>query len=282
MKRSGESEWERETEKEKKKRGILLDSSGLSFTHSFFLFPSFLLSSLKERAPSFPFIPFATMPLYQVAIPAIVLAHAIGLALLLYSLEKVSGIVSRTTRRLSWKKKGATSPSASSAPESAEAGRANNHSVRSLQPSPTKSIHNTVKSKGWIRGCACTVSSIIGAFFVFFSCLGRDVERASEAAMPLDSWGRVPGFARRSSRLLALSTRLPCWCGAEHISVVDRSGAAMARVDLLGAAERAGEDWRNTQKKASTRSGLRVSLSASNETVFAIWGAFSLPCPCPF
>jgi hypothetical protein len=168
MKRSGESEWERETEKEKKKRGILLDSSGLSFTHSFFLFPSFLLSSLKERAPSFPFIPFATMPLYQVAIPAIVLAHAIGLALLLYSLEKVSGIVSRTTRRLSWKKKGATSPSASSAPESAEAGRANNHSVRSLQPSPTKSIHNTVKSKGWIRGCACTVSSIIGAFFCFF------------------------------------------------------------------------------------------------------------------
>lgn len=106
------------------------------------------------------------MPLYQVAIPAIVLAHVIGLALLLYSLEKVSGIVSRTTRKLSWKKKGgAASPSSSSAAAaaSAEAGRVN-HSVRSLQPSPTKSIHNTVKSKGWVRGCACTVSKVIVPF----------------------------------------------------------------------------------------------------------------------
>lgn len=107
------------------------------------------------------------MPLYQVAIPAIVLAHVIGLALLLYSLEKVSGIVSRTTRKLSWKKKGAASPSSSSsAAASAEAGRVN-HSVRSLQPSPTKSIHNTVKSKGWVRGCACTVSS--NCALLFFS-----------------------------------------------------------------------------------------------------------------
>ena len=205
MKRSGESEWERETEKEKKKRGMLLDSSGLSFTHSFFLFPSFLLSSLKERAPSFPFIPFATMPLYQVAIPAIVLAHAIGLALLLYSLEKVSGIVSRTTRRLSWKKKGATSPSASSAPESAEAGRANNHSVRSLQPSPTKSIHNTVKSKGWIRGCACTVSSIIGAFFCFFFLFRerrRASERSSHAARQLGAGSGICASELSSSRPL--------------------------------------------------------------------------------
>ena len=104
------------------------------------------------------------MPLYQVAIPAIVLAHVIGLALLLYSLEKVSGIVSRTTRKLSWKNKkgggGATSPSSSSAAASAEAGRVN-HSVRSLQPSPTKPIHNTVKTKGWVRGCVCTVSLVI-------------------------------------------------------------------------------------------------------------------------
>lgn len=101
------------------------------------------------------------MPLYQVAIPAIVLAHVIGFALLLYSLEKVSGIVSRTTRRLSWKKK-AAAPNSSSV--EAEAGRVN-HSMRSLQPSPSKSIHNTVKSKGWVRGCACTVSSKNVPFF---------------------------------------------------------------------------------------------------------------------
>jgi hypothetical protein len=166
----------------------LLKRMRLILPHSFFSSFSWFLSG-EERFFSLAtslFISFA-MPLYQVAIPAIVLAHVIGFALLLYSLEKVSGIVSRTTRKLSWKKKGAT-PNASSA--EAEAGRVN-HSVRSLQPSPSKSIHNTVKTKGWVRGCACTVSSKMFLFFLFFFFeRERSFKQAtSHAGAPVDSWG---------------------------------------------------------------------------------------------
>ena len=39
--------------------------------------------------------------LYQVWVPAVAVAHLIGLALLSYSLEKVSGVVSKTATRIS-------------------------------------------------------------------------------------------------------------------------------------------------------------------------------------
>ena len=39
--------------------------------------------------------------LYQVWVPAVAVAHLIGLSLLVYSLEKVSGIVSKTASRIS-------------------------------------------------------------------------------------------------------------------------------------------------------------------------------------
>ena len=38
--------------------------------------------------------------LYQVWVPAVAVAHLIGLSLLAYSLEKVSGIVSKTAKRI--------------------------------------------------------------------------------------------------------------------------------------------------------------------------------------
>lgn len=202
------------------------------------------------------------MPLYQVAIPAIVVAHVIGLALLLYSLEKVSGIVSRTTRKLSWKKKKANSPSsAAAAAASAEAGRVN-HSVRSLQPSPTKSIHNTVKSKGWVRGCACTVSwsNCAFEFFFFFSLSspwgegrkkGKEAEREQPCRRQLGEGIRE--FRVGASCLFAPFTSQRCCCGTTQFALLDGFRAVMARVELWRAAERAREDWRNTEKKEAPR-----------------------------
>lgn len=86
---------------------------------------------------------------------AIGLSHLMGLVLLLYSLEKVSGVVSRTLKRVApramAKRRGGrggdveTSPSPS--PE--------------LMASPSKAgghAHGSARSKGWVRGCACPVS----------------------------------------------------------------------------------------------------------------------------
>jgi hypothetical protein len=84
---------------------------------------------------------------------AIGLSHLLGLLLLLYSLEKVSGVVSRTLKRLTGGKLGrgrrtardAEAPGASPSPE--------------LAASPSKSGHGTgLRAKGWVRGCACPVS----------------------------------------------------------------------------------------------------------------------------
>ena len=43
--------------------------------------------------------------LYHIWVPAVALAHALGLALLLYSLEKVSGVVSKNWRRFTTRDK---------------------------------------------------------------------------------------------------------------------------------------------------------------------------------
>jgi hypothetical protein len=80
--------------------------------------------------------------LLWLAIPVLVLAHLLGLALLLYSLEKVSGSVSRTWRRLLRR------------PADVENGAP---AEAALQASPMKAALAGVKSKGWVRGCACTV-----------------------------------------------------------------------------------------------------------------------------
>lgn len=85
--------------------------------------------------------------LLAVALPAIILAHLLGFVLLLYSLEKVSGVVSRTWKRvrgipLDVEQRGGTHTGDGNA----------------LAASPMKAALAGVKSKGWVRGCACTVS----------------------------------------------------------------------------------------------------------------------------
>ena len=81
---------------------------------------------------------------------AIGLSHLLGLLLLLYSLEKVSGVVSRTLKRVTGGKLGranardAEAPGASPSPE--------------LASSPSKTGHGSgLRAKGWVRGCACPV-----------------------------------------------------------------------------------------------------------------------------
>ena len=85
--------------------------------------------------------------LLAVALPAIILAHLLGLVLLLYSLEKVSGVVSRTWKRVR------------GIPLDIEQ-RGGTHDGGALAASPMKAAVAGVKSKGWVRGCACTVSSV--------------------------------------------------------------------------------------------------------------------------
>lgn len=89
--------------------------------------------------------------LLAVALPAIILAHLLGFVLLLYSLEKVSGVVSRTWKRvrgipLDVEQRGGTHTGDGNA----------------LAASPMKAALAGVKSKGWVRGCACTVSFVFG------------------------------------------------------------------------------------------------------------------------
>jgi hypothetical protein len=270
---------ERKKKKKKEKKflfpSLARPSSSLT-VQSLFLSTSFLF--LRKENPPFPFPPFfrATMPLYQVAIPAIVLAHVIGLALLLYSLEKVSGIVSRTTRRLSWKKKGSTASSASAAADSsaAEAGRAAaNHSVRSLQPSPSKSIHNTVKTKGWVRGCACTVSLERERERGMGKGIGRKRSKQSEEAraseQPCLSTVGFCLFADSETPVLALrlskSAHFCSYCSRE-IFVPDRFRAELARVEFGSsekkrAAERIGR--RGGRRKRERAKRLEPSFSLS-------------------
>ena len=137
-KRDGDGEIEErereETDREKKRKKFFFARSRRHRLAPLTSFPLFSLFAFRREPPPLLPSPFiATMPLYQVAIPAIVLAHAIGLALLLYSLEKVSGIVSRTTRKLTWKKnKGAAAASSPSNAAEFRRGRARRQPLGAL------------------------------------------------------------------------------------------------------------------------------------------------------
>ena len=114
---------------------------------------------------------------------AIGLSHLLGLLLLLYSLEKVSGVVSRTLKRVTGGKLGranardAEAPGASPSPE--------------LASSPSKTGHGSgLRAKGWVRGCACPVRGM---------CEGGLGSEGAGGGGGRRNWESARGGARRRS-----------------------------------------------------------------------------------
>ena len=137
--------------------------------------------------------------LLAVALPAIILAHLLGLVLLLYSLEKVSGVVSRTWKRVR------------GIPLDVEQ-RGGTHDGGALAASPMKAAVAGVKSKGWVRGCACTVSS--------GGREGRGLSHAAGGGEPCDAGfgGRalpLPSLPTRATTLVECARPLACACAGK-------------------------------------------------------------------
>lgn len=100
--------------------------------------------------------------LHEVWVPTVVVAHILGVILLLYSLEKVNGIVTKAWKRLF----------SSEVAPAAEDGLAKAVSIGrtlSLTASATSGVHHNAafgvetpkaslkQDKTWIRGCDCQV-----------------------------------------------------------------------------------------------------------------------------
>ena len=130
---------------------------------------------------------------------AIGLSHLLGLLLLLYSLEKVSGVVSRTMKRLTGKSRRAAADLAEvgASPSPGGAG----HASPDLAASPSKSNHGSgLRAKGWVRGCACPVSN-------------RGAERGGEES-ERRARRRFSAFGVREG---APARRCPSNCGASDL-----------------------------------------------------------------
>jgi hypothetical protein len=112
---------------------------------------------------------------WQVFLPAVIFAHVLGAILLLYSLEKVSGLVSKTWKRI-------TGPCVNAArTNDADQLRHNSDSgsVEIAKGAPLELEQAAQKVRGstiWRRGCDCTVRCPLGHLKrdlqVGLSCLG--------------------------------------------------------------------------------------------------------------
>lgn len=92
------------------------------------------------------------MPEYAIFIPAFTFAHLLGLALLLYSLEKVSGVVSKTWKRVAGRiRVGAKTDDADQLDRKASDGAASRPTIE-LEASASKA-----RTASWRRGCSCEV-----------------------------------------------------------------------------------------------------------------------------
>jgi hypothetical protein len=100
--------------------------------------------------------------LHEVWVPTVVVAHILGVILLLYSLEKVNGIVSKAWKRLFCSE-------VAPAPEDALTKAVSIGRTLSLTASATSGVHHNAafgvetpktslkQEKTWIRGCDCQV-----------------------------------------------------------------------------------------------------------------------------
>lgn len=126
------------------------------------------------------------MPEYEIFIPAFTFAHVLGLSLLLYSLEKVSGVVSKTWNRVTGRIRagGRTEDSDQLDRKSSAEG-----------PHPTVELEvaaQKARTAVWRRGCSCEV----GALSLMHSGMGSEEHRHSS-----DIWLRRRGIEMwRSSR----------------------------------------------------------------------------------
>lgn len=95
---------------------------------------------------------------WEVFLPAVIFAHGLGAVLLLYSLEKVSGLVSKTWRRL-------TGPCLHGArtDDADQLGRNSDSGVEEVKGAPVELETAARKARivsTWRRGCECTVRSL--------------------------------------------------------------------------------------------------------------------------
>ena len=126
---------------------------------------------------------------WEVFLPAVIFAHVLGAILLLYSLEKVSGLVSKTWKRI-------TGPciNAARTNDADQLGRnSDSGSVEIAKGAPVELEQAAQKVRGstiWRRGCDCTVRCPSGHLErdlqVGLSCLG--VSRCQ----PTNGSGRLP------------------------------------------------------------------------------------------
>lgn len=102
---------------------------------------------------------------WEVFLPAVIFAHALGAILLLYSLEKVSGLVSKTWKRLTLPcVNGGRTNDADQVARSSDSA-----SVEVARGAPVEleaAAQKVRATSTWRRGCDCTVS-------VFQRCHGE-------------------------------------------------------------------------------------------------------------
>ena len=99
------------------------------------------------------------MPEYAIFIPAFTFAHLLGLALLLYSLEKVSGVVSKTWKRVAGRiRVGGRTDDADQLDRKPSADGAASRPTVELEASASKA-----RTATWRRGCSCEVRPYSGA-----------------------------------------------------------------------------------------------------------------------
>lgn len=103
--------------------------------------------------------PTAAMAIhYTIWVPAVVLAHAVGVGLLLYSVEKVTGVLSQTLRRFARGKHAldvTVTPSSNTFSSNAQA--ADEGAERRREDDGEDKGDFTRPASHWARGCACSV-----------------------------------------------------------------------------------------------------------------------------
>jgi hypothetical protein len=93
------------------------------------------------------------MPEYEIFIPAFTFAHLLGLSLLLYSLEKVSGVVSKTWNRISGRiRNGGRTDDADQLDRKSSAEGPERNPAVELEVAGHKA-----RTAAWRRGCNCEV-----------------------------------------------------------------------------------------------------------------------------
>jgi hypothetical protein len=161
---------------------------------------------------------------WEVFLPAVIFAHVLGAILLLYSLEKVSGLVSK-----SWKRITGPCINAARTNDADQLGRnSDSGSVEIAKGAPVELEQAAQKVRGstiWRRGCDCTVRCPSGHLErdlqVGPSCLG--VSRCQ----PTSGSGRLP--TPSFCALMATEADAGPWDGAFKAMQIVHVGHAIGR-----------------------------------------------------